>query len=201
VSSIDLTFGDIPMPGDWVHNARCRQSPGGCSIFFPQTADAAAAKSVCRGCPVRGECLDYAMANPDLHGIWGGTTRAERDRERDRLIVGDELGPRPAEPSRSPLAAVLTALVAFPGRWAWVARYHSPAAAASIASQLRSRRRYVPPGEWSFEGRMAGGGSDLYARFDGLATSPAVEPDRPTQRDTPHQPTQGENHADAVPPG
>lgn len=41
------------------------------------------AKSICRAtCPVRWECLDRALANPDLaaYGIWGGFTAPERAR-------------------------------------------------------------------------------------------------------------------------
>ncbi len=37
----------------------------------------ARAKTFCLACPVRGECLDYAIA-ADMYGVWGGTSRAER---------------------------------------------------------------------------------------------------------------------------
>ena len=40
------------------------------------------AKKVCRNCPVRGECLTYAMDAPIDHGIWGGMTERERRRYR-----------------------------------------------------------------------------------------------------------------------
>lgn len=42
------------------------------------------AKSVCRRCPVRQECLNYAMEAPVDHGIWGGFTERERRRYRRR---------------------------------------------------------------------------------------------------------------------
>jgi Transcription factor WhiB len=32
----------------------------------------------CAECPVRTECLRYALADPDLVGVWGGTTGAMR---------------------------------------------------------------------------------------------------------------------------
>lgn len=35
------------------------------------------AKRICEGCPVRAECLAWAMRNP-VNGVWGGTTEAER---------------------------------------------------------------------------------------------------------------------------
>jgi WhiB family transcriptional regulator, redox-sensing transcriptional regulator len=42
----------------------------------------AKAKAVCALCPVRGQCLDYALRNSIRNGIWGGLNEAERARER-----------------------------------------------------------------------------------------------------------------------
>lgn len=57
-------------------------------IFFPVQAngdeDTPMARMVCRGCPVRSECLAYAVAIPTLDGIWGGMTQKERDAIRRR---------------------------------------------------------------------------------------------------------------------
>lgn len=36
------------------------------------------AKSVCRGCPVRTECLADALDNRVEFGVWGGLTERER---------------------------------------------------------------------------------------------------------------------------
>ncbi len=38
----------------------------------------AAAIQVCRVCPVRDPCLDHALAVPEPHGVWGGTTPEQR---------------------------------------------------------------------------------------------------------------------------
>lgn len=38
---------------------------------------------ICRQCPVRWKCLDYALAN-ETHGIWGGMREGEREIERRR---------------------------------------------------------------------------------------------------------------------
>ena len=51
--------------------------------WFPNQAQSASreiknAKALCRTCPVQRECLTYALANPDLQGIWGGLTPKER---------------------------------------------------------------------------------------------------------------------------
>jgi WhiB family redox-sensing transcriptional regulator len=36
------------------------------------------AKQVCRRCPVRWECLTYALETRQRHGVWGGLTPEER---------------------------------------------------------------------------------------------------------------------------
>lgn len=36
------------------------------------------AKTICANCAVAGECLDYALALRDVHGIWGGMSEIER---------------------------------------------------------------------------------------------------------------------------
>jgi WhiB family redox-sensing transcriptional regulator len=36
------------------------------------------AKATCIRCPYRMDCLDYALKNEDLQGIWGGTTEQDR---------------------------------------------------------------------------------------------------------------------------
>jgi WhiB family transcriptional regulator, redox-sensing transcriptional regulator len=44
----------------------------------------AKAKAVCQLCPVRVQCLNYALRNSIRHGIWGGLKEEERARERRR---------------------------------------------------------------------------------------------------------------------
>ena len=36
------------------------------------------AKEICRTCPVKAPCLDYAVGIREPHGIWGGLNEAER---------------------------------------------------------------------------------------------------------------------------
>jgi WhiB family redox-sensing transcriptional regulator len=38
----------------------------------------AAAKAVCRACPVRAECAAHALATREPYGVWGGFTESER---------------------------------------------------------------------------------------------------------------------------
>ena len=52
-------------------------------LFFPERgASTREAKEVCRGCVVREECLEYALANGEKFGIWGGLSERERRRIR-----------------------------------------------------------------------------------------------------------------------
>jgi len=44
------------------------------------------AKSICAICPVRIECLEYALRTKEPHGIWGGLNELER-----RRLVRDQV--------------------------------------------------------------------------------------------------------------
>lgn len=61
----------------WVDQALCAQVDP--EIFFPDKGGSTReAKAVCRECQVRLQCLEYALANSDRFGIWGGVTERER---------------------------------------------------------------------------------------------------------------------------
>ena len=52
-------------------------------LFFPERgASTREAKEVCRGCVVRPDCLEFALANGEKFGIWGGMSERERRRIR-----------------------------------------------------------------------------------------------------------------------
>ena len=53
-------------------------------FFSPGALEHKMAKEICRRCPVRRECLAYAMDAPVDHGVWGGLTERERRRYRRR---------------------------------------------------------------------------------------------------------------------
>lgn len=44
----------------------------------------AAGRLVCAGCPVRQECLDWALEHAEREGLWGGATPTERLQMRRR---------------------------------------------------------------------------------------------------------------------
>ena len=75
---IDLT--NIITPPEWAADALCAQTDP--ELFFPERGGATwEARRVCAGCPVRAECLDYALLHDERFGIWGG----ESERSRRRL--------------------------------------------------------------------------------------------------------------------
>ena len=50
-------------------------------LFVPERgASTKEAKAVCQGCEVRVDCLEYALANGEKFGIWGGMSERERRR-------------------------------------------------------------------------------------------------------------------------
>lgn len=62
----------------WMLRAACLGVPP--HIFFPAKGEStAAAKAACGGCPVRSDCLDYALRQRIEHGVWGGLSEPERD--------------------------------------------------------------------------------------------------------------------------
>ncbi|MEO6123428.1 MAG: WhiB family transcriptional regulator [Ilumatobacteraceae bacterium] len=68
-------------------------------VFFPRRGhDPAPAKSLCRQCAVRSQCLEWALDTNQKHGIWGGMTEGQRRRLRRPIIVSAE---SVTEPTRS----------------------------------------------------------------------------------------------------
>jgi WhiB family redox-sensing transcriptional regulator len=63
---------------DWELSGLCRTEPDP-EIFFPETSGTPwLAKSVCRRCPVRAQCLTTALVRDEPVGVWGGLTARER---------------------------------------------------------------------------------------------------------------------------
>lgn len=75
----------------WMTDAACKDADR--DLFFPGGdwypgqkwlgADVdTVAKATCARCPVREECLSWALNTPEEHGYWAGTTPNDRDRLR-----------------------------------------------------------------------------------------------------------------------
>lgn len=72
---------DSEGPLSWQQEALCAQTDP--EAFFPEKGGSTReAKSVCVSCDVRDECLEYALANDERFGIWGGLSERERRRLR-----------------------------------------------------------------------------------------------------------------------
>jgi WhiB family redox-sensing transcriptional regulator len=90
VSVAEWSFG-------WQFKAACRGDDT--ALFFApnyferkeqKDQREAKAKAICAGCPVRQDCLEYALRIREPHGVWGGMNELERRtllRERERQAV------------------------------------------------------------------------------------------------------------------
>lgn len=71
---------------DWRARGACVSADP--DLFFPVSASGLShrqeqrAKSVCGRCPVREECLQYALDSAQPAGVWGGLNAAELTRLR-----------------------------------------------------------------------------------------------------------------------
>lgn len=77
-----------PAPGsnvrdrDWRDAGLCAQADP--EAFFPEKgAKNAAVKRICLRCPIREQCLNWALENHPVEGIWGGLS----ERERRRMLL------------------------------------------------------------------------------------------------------------------
>ena len=63
----------------WQERARCRDYDP--EVFFPEKGGSSReAKRICSECPVRIECLNYALRRDERYGVWGGMSERERRR-------------------------------------------------------------------------------------------------------------------------
>jgi WhiB family redox-sensing transcriptional regulator len=75
MSGEDVVFELKPQP--WMKQANCVGADP--ALFFPERgAPSSPANAICMACPVRVECLDFALSINERQGIWGGTSENER---------------------------------------------------------------------------------------------------------------------------
>ena len=83
-----LQFEEAP----WMKLGKCRDLET--DVFFADAGDAAAsakvAQAVCSICPVKDECLDYAIRHGCDYGIWGGVTAYARKDLRREFVKGQQ---------------------------------------------------------------------------------------------------------------
>ncbi|WP_335932950.1 WhiB family transcriptional regulator [Streptomyces sp. PTD5-9] len=65
----------------WQETALCAQA--GPEFFFPAPGSSTReAKQLCNACEGRVACLEYALANDERFGVWGGLSEKEREKLR-----------------------------------------------------------------------------------------------------------------------
>jgi WhiB family redox-sensing transcriptional regulator len=98
----------VPAPGNW-EDAKCagqvQRLPGDDDVYDPffleDPADEQEAVDFCNGvidgvpCPVRDECLIFALTNNERFGVWGGMTELGRKALRKRWPWRGGKKPRP----------------------------------------------------------------------------------------------------------
>lgn len=73
----------------WMEEALCAQVDP--DMWFPPVGERGTeAKKICMRCPVREQCLDYALnASENPYGIWGGVGQHNRNAMRRERGEGD----------------------------------------------------------------------------------------------------------------
>ncbi|REF00345.1 WhiB family transcriptional regulator [Thermomonospora umbrina] len=68
---------DVSAELAWQAHAACASADG--EAFFPEKGGSVQyAQRVCAGCPVKAECLEYALDNAITFGVWGGKSEGQR---------------------------------------------------------------------------------------------------------------------------
>lgn len=63
----------------WMADGNCRLHPP--ATFFPSDGVGVdRARKICKDCPVKATCLEFALEERIDHGVWGGCSERERRR-------------------------------------------------------------------------------------------------------------------------
>ena len=74
-------------PEPWMADAACQYVDP--ELHYPEKGGSTApAKRICASCPVRVECLAYALDRRETWGVWGGLSERERHRLLPRKMTG-----------------------------------------------------------------------------------------------------------------
>ncbi len=71
---------------EWHLQAACR-GRGPSEFVRGPRSDYDLIRELCESCPVRQPCLEYALSDESLTGLWGGTTDDERRLIRRRRVA------------------------------------------------------------------------------------------------------------------
>jgi WhiB family redox-sensing transcriptional regulator len=88
-----LVDGLFVTRAEWMQSAACKGETVD-RFFNPPGTVPFEALALCYRCPVRADCLDYAVENRIEHGLWGGLTAKQRiDRRRGHVTVDHHMFP------------------------------------------------------------------------------------------------------------
>jgi WhiB family redox-sensing transcriptional regulator len=93
MGEILASFQLVDKDTDWIDNAKCHMNDG--IAWFPEIGEShlvGAAKKFCSNCPVRKRCLNFALDNGIMYGVWGGKSSAERRRLLHSRKYKDRMG-------------------------------------------------------------------------------------------------------------
>ena len=90
--STNTSVPDVDSATAWMAEGNCRNYPP--AVFFPSDGVGVdRARKICnQDCPVKDQCLDYAIANRIEHGVWGGCSERERRRILKRRKIDVSVG-------------------------------------------------------------------------------------------------------------
>lgn len=71
---------------EWTERARCRGLDPE-QFFLRSVALSRSAIKICGRCPVKEECLSYAVEHDVDFGVWGGLTERQRRAYQRRLLA------------------------------------------------------------------------------------------------------------------
>jgi WhiB family redox-sensing transcriptional regulator len=72
-----LNLEDLIVRPAFFHHGACKDHPQ--EWWFPiRGGSPTPAKAICAQCPVRVECLQWALDHGEYHGMWGGKSERQR---------------------------------------------------------------------------------------------------------------------------
>lgn len=85
IADLQRKIGAPDQDKAWMAEAKCLDADP--EAFFPEKGGSTReAKRICSSCAVQQDCLQWALANDERFGIWGGMS--ERERRRLKRLAG-----------------------------------------------------------------------------------------------------------------
>jgi WhiB family redox-sensing transcriptional regulator len=69
---------DYEIAEPWILESKCADDVFPDDFFANEGPGLQRALNICKTCPVRIQCADYAIRTDEQYGVWGGLTEADR---------------------------------------------------------------------------------------------------------------------------